>query len=172
MCTLGTVCCSRTSHVRPEGVTTEKRGHSFAPFFWTRPCRSEVHVMDLSSRVSTLLGPQQPVPSSTEVGARNAGRTAWPTSLQTLSTEAAWPPLGLKDPRCACGGTWRRACDARKERMAPTKTQKTKVFFFSYHGDTDHVRVSQLGRFYFRSGGIYPEIPCILTWSFSRLSVR
>ena len=45
--------------------------------------------MDLSSRVSTLLGPQQPVLSSGEVGARNAGRTAWPTSLQTLSTEAA-----------------------------------------------------------------------------------
>ena len=32
--------------------------------------------------------------------------------------------------------------------------------------------MSQLGRFYLRSGGIYPEIPCILTWSFSRLSVR
>ena len=103
---------------------THCRDHSFAPFFWTRPKRSEVHVIDLSSRVSTLLGLQQPVPSSGEVGARNAGRTAWPTSLQTLSTEAAWPPLGLKEPRCACAGTWRRACDARKESLAPTKTQK------------------------------------------------
>ena len=135
MCTLSTVCCSRTSHVGLEGVTDPrlhwKRGRSLDtetiplhPFFGLDQKRSEVHVIELSSRVSTLLGPQQPVPSSGEVGARNAGRTAWPTSLQTLSTEAAWPPLGLKEPRCACGGTWRRACDARKESLAPTKTRK------------------------------------------------
>ena len=45
-----------------------------------------------------------PVPSSGEVEVRNNGLTAWPTCLQTLSTEAAWPPLELKEPRCACAG--------------------------------------------------------------------
>ena len=61
---------------------------------------------------------------------------------------------------------------AKGESGSDEDTKNNGFFFFSYHGDTDHVRVSELGRFHLRSGGIYPQIPCTLTWSFSRLSAR